>query len=259
MQRPVVLLTDFRDYYDMMFTIYHQEPPVGQPYLNRMMRGGLSRLEQFKLMERHQIPVIPYGYCRVLGLQHRGCWTVLGKLEYSQRAWALQLPARLVVYLDEDAHAGEGKIILSPDDALMQYPNALCSIWYPSKNLRGGVSFRHLQIGKRSWLLRYESPDDWRSNADSDVQVVRENQEGYHSLSPDYPLFAIDYAPSDPDDFDQGGYAIDFNSAPGVRWTGIPDILSASDVYQLISSAMEWGMEARNGQRIEPEASDGAP
>ena len=75
-------------------------------------------------------------------------------------------------------------------------------------------------------MLRYESLDDWRGNADSDVQVVRENEEGYHSISQDYPLFAIDYATSDPDDFDKCGYAIDFNSAQGVRWTGINDILN---------------------------------
>lgn len=35
------------------------------------------------------------------------------------------------------------------------------------------------------------------------------------------------------------GYAIDFNSAPGMKWTGIDELLQPWDVYKLISDFID--------------------
>ncbi|MBY0525585.1 MAG: hypothetical protein K2R98_19425 [Gemmataceae bacterium] len=189
------LHSNFSDYYDYQFDL------DGEVF-ERMGTGGPTRREMFVVMERLGLRVPEYG--RVTDLK--------------------PLWAEVVVYLDERAHCGDGKVRLPLEQAIMQYPQALASCFLPP----GGESIRELHIGNRCFRLRYTSVDDWRSNCgEGDCEVLGEVCLPAYRGKVSHALFAIDFVPC-------GGkeWAVDFNIAPGMRGSGMERIMSASDVVK---------------------------
>lgn len=212
------LVSNFLDYYDHWFDLEGKE-------FKRFTAQGMNREEIFQYLEKTSFTVPLYGTVKHLANQNINIKEV-------------------VVYLDDMAHCGNGKIKLPLEEALKKYPNFLCSEYIETHPLGIAVSYRHLQIGHKSFFLKYASYNDWRSNCgDGDIELL-ESHEYKHSdrfkvIKFPYPLCAIDFVYKD------GIYwAIDFNTSPGIRGSGIENILKPKEVVDLIKQfIIEHGKE----------------
>ena len=217
----IAILSDFIDFYD--HTFYPRG--MADAIWDRRSRNNMSKAEQFLLLEDLGLKVPEHG---TVGEVYS---KLKDKFSYAEAI-------RVVVYLDEFAHRGEGKILAILGDALRKYPHFYCSRFVQSEPSFPGIeyatSYRHLQIGRRSFWLRYSGFGSWMSNHAKEVEVefLFERHEGHGLLSSraPYPVFAIDMVQSGP-----WLYAVDFNTAPGLGGTGIP--LSPQEIYQLVA---EW-------------------
>lgn len=225
------LMSDFRDYYD------HQFDLDGEPF-ERISTSGMGRREML-------------AYLNSIGMTTPEFGTVA---ELAPNGYPL------VVYTDERAHRGEGKAVMLPWDAQEQHPDALAARYYgglttcPLSAYWGQTSkhggehisnrcrsstVRYLTVGRRTWALGYYSMTDWRSNCgEGDVEVLDEITDvgmakRIRQLI-DRPLWAIDTIFSEHHEL-----AVDFNIAPGLRGTGIEDILTATEIVALLKEAVE--------------------
>jgi hypothetical protein len=223
------LNSDFRDYYDFMF--YHD----GETTFDRMMYDRtLCKRDQIRIMQDLGLRTFDIRRCK---------------------HWDFSDDTPMVVYTDDRSHAGSGKQRIDLGQARHKYPNVWSIPWIATSYSNDtSVSHRLLQVGNRAWWLRYEGEGGWQSNhcESTAITVVGEIPSlqryvfDHHiinhrtNLCP-YAMFAIDFViPANrptPTDFVgviESGYAIDFNTAPGMRWTGMEDLLPATEVYRLI-------------------------
>ncbi len=131
-------------------------------------------------------------------------------------------------------------------EALKLYPNIYCSEYI---GYRPGESYRLLQIGERSFWYHYKSANDWRSNC-GEVEIGQPIEIELwwmkfaisHNNPPaavrpiklnDYPIFAIDFI-----DSEIGKLAIDLNTAPGLKYTGMEQLMSPVAIYSEVSKFM---------------------
>lgn len=199
------LVSDFVDYYD------HWLDFSGELFY-RQTRSGMSREEMFRFLQKCGYKVPFFGRINALN--------------------SLAFSGNVVVYTDENAHQGEGKIRTSFQDAWFTYHGCLCAKYIKSNENNTGVSYRHLQIGTWSFLIKMES-DDWRSNyGNVDVHLLRGGKTGYnHRIK--YPLYAIDFVP----DLSGSLYAVDFNVAPKIKDTGVEEFLRPQEAADQIKTA----------------------
>jgi len=197
------LKTNFIDYYDHHFDL-------DGAVFSRMNNEGMNRGQMFGFMRNHGLNTPLYGI--VMHLKH---------------ALYLEDKDRIVVYTNENIHCGEGKLLMTFKEAMEKYPLCLCTEYLNDNPFEYGVSYRHLQIGNKAFWIRYISYNDWRSNCgEGDIEIIDEKP-----IIPikHKPLFGIDFV-------EKAGiyYGIDFNVSPGIRGTGIEDILSPKEVVDLI-------------------------
>lgn len=144
---------------------------------------------------------------------------------------------RVVVYTDETMHQGIGKELLTVEQARAKhYDELLCTFFVDSAGA-SAISRRWLAVGHRVLVFEYESRDDWRSNYDTtDIRFVEELSscpESLRRLMSAYttPIIAIDCVQA------RGTsrwLATDLNLAPGMRGSGIEDIISPAECASLI-------------------------
>lgn len=217
------LKTDFHDYYDHWFDAEGVE-------FERFSRQGRGRREALEYLSDIGLKTPPYGTPREVMVKTNN--------RLLERELELQKDSKyllsVVVYLDENAHRGEGKVLMPLQEALNKYPNHLCTLFIPPIPGKS-VSMRHLQIGKKAFWLRYTSSDDWRSNCGNvEIEVIKQEKDGYHPKI-HYPLFAIDYIANT-----DKMLAVDLNVSPGLKGTGIENILTGKEVAHLISEAINY-------------------
>lgn len=228
------LRSDFDDFYDHWFCPSHEDP---DRVFDRMSRTTMRKRDQFELLEKLEFNTPRHGIVRD--------WV----LTYSFSNFD---SACVVVYTDELAHAGEGKILVSPQLAVKQYPDHYASFYI--KTTSDGIdgvngtaeSYRLLQIGSRNFYLRYRSEGSWQSNSGNDVQIelmerqhIWEFGEREGSLLKGKPLFAIDFVkPLDAN----LSLAIDFNTAPGLKNTGIEETVTSWQIYTWIEQWIRWNL-----------------
>lgn len=225
------LVSDFRDYYDHWFDL------DGEPFF----RDSTSGMDRRTMLD----------FLNSIGMKTP---------EYGTAAELVPNGYPLVVYTDERAHRGEGKEIMLPWDAMERHPDALAARFYggltqcPLSAFWGGTSehgsrhlsdkcrsstVRYLTIGRRTWALGYYSMTDWRSNCgEGGVEVLAEvtDAEMVRGLRAtiNLPLWAIDTIFTEHHEL-----AVDFNIAPGLKGTGIEDLLTAVEVVDLIKRFLE--------------------
>jgi hypothetical protein len=226
----IKLRSDFRDYYDHWFARW-DAPDC--PSFDRWSRTAMTRLEQFELLDKANLDVPVFG--RVGDAEFMEWW-------YDSTNVKRLSQVKAVVYLDELAHRGEGKRLVTLDEAFSHYKDFPYSSFIPTTENpeQDAISYRYLQVGDRAWWLRYRGKGSWLSNyaCETEIKVLSEVfgfwEEGERTrIFGAYPLFAIDFVTW------QGmerKKAIDFNSAPGLRGTGIEDILSAKECFQAIAT-----------------------
>jgi hypothetical protein len=172
----------------------------------------------------------------------------------------------IVVYVDENAHCGEGKILLSAKDAKrMNFlavkaalskgltdlsSNAVTSILKSLKDVTGapepsqsishlkaskyipdfrGVTYRLLNCGDLSCWFRHVSFDDWRSNAgDGDLFELSSGEILFPSFIPENILNPLWAIDFIPQRNDSGVelLAVDFNTAPKIAGTPLAKLAS---------------------------------
>lgn len=198
----IKLKSDFLDYYDHWFD---NEGIV----FERMSRNNLSRSKMFALFDQHQIKTPKHGKVKDLVL-------------------VLDPFTSVVVYLDEFEHQGKGKIRCSLENAMNFYPDNYASQYIPS----GSISYRELFLGDIYCVLKYSSDDVWRSNVGNvEICLAKDPVVIQGKRVFDYPIYAIDYIPHrDEVTGDVEYLAIDLNTSPMVRGTGLEKVCSAEEV-----------------------------
>ena len=216
----IKLVSDFTDYYDHHFDLEGN-------IFRRVTTDGLDRIGILEYLEKLEFTVPVYGTVNSLKLKPDDL---------------------IVVHHNLRAHRGEEKELFLYQDALENYPESLGVKYIPfhadsdiPENTKG-LSWRYLQIGVESFWLQYSSVDDWRSNC-GDCQIklsFRDKTELFSDHQYDdllifkYPLFAVDFVPTK-----DKLYAVDFNIAPGVRGSGVENILNAKEAALSIRTAYE--------------------
>ena len=188
-----------------------------------MSHSGMSRREMFGFLEQIGLKTPPHGTPEQI-------FNTLSEQDKEAEDLGQTHDINffhVVVYLDETAHRGEGKILVPLTEAMQKYPNAFCSLYYQTL-LLGSTSLRYLQIGDKIFWLRYTS-DDWRSNyGNVNIKILSQEKDKFHSKIY-LPLFAVDFIFGP--DFT---WAIDINIAPGVKGTGVENILPAKEAVAAI-------------------------
>lgn len=201
----VYLRSDFSDYYD-----HHFEARLGAPgevCFRRFTTDGEDKPGQWRHLARAGFAVPMWG--TLLSLREK-----------------LDDRDMVVVHLNPHAHRGEGKQLMTFGSAKVTYQgNTLAQRFVGG----GGRSVRWLKVGAMCWELRYSS-GDWRSNVgDVTVEVV-----GERIPFADYPpLAAVDLVKAG-----DALYAVDYNIAPGLRGTGMEDVLKPAEAAGLIKAAI---------------------
>ena len=203
----IKLKSDFIDYYDHWFDL-------DGDIFERMSAGGVNRYKMLTYLKSLKLDVPKFGLVKKLTLYN----TKINKV---------------VVYLNLNSHRGENKLLLDYKEALEKYPNKLATEYIESYN-KYSESMRILQIGNKSISIIYENEDDWRSNYGCNVKtkIINIYDGIYDKIK--YPLYAIDFV------FDKYNnyYAIDFNIAPGIKGTGVENILKPKEVVDKIKESI---------------------
>lgn len=161
-----------------------------------------------------------------------------------------RLGVPLVVYQDELAHCGEGKVLYKgPDDPVRHVTGLLtfCSEYILPFREGYSQSSRKLVVGGYEFGIDYYSSASWMSNVDGTYRV----RCGYFEVDRTrdalpYPMYAIDFVHT----LDRGGnsydVAVDLNVAPGVPMDVVNlvgrDVLTAS----VRKVCEEFGLIGRN-------------
>jgi len=224
----IAIDSDFLDFYDHAFYSRYNADIVWE----RRSRTNMSKRKQFAFLEQQGLATPIHGtVMRVHEKMREGYLhdktffeKCSGKLFY------------VVVYLDEYVHRGLGKLQVPLKLALDHYPHRYCSQFIQTTPSSHAVSYRYLQVGKKSFWLRSTGHDSWMSNHAEkvDVEYLCTNEDMF-KFTVGYPVFAIDFIPG------KVLYAIDFNTAPGLKDTGIP-LKDPHEIYELID---EWYRERR--------------
>ena len=177
------------------------------PYLNER---DITRREMFAKLEKLGIQTVPNGIVKDL----------LSKYDPE---------FGLVVYTDETAHMGHGKIWVTSEQALSDYPNAWASLFIPP----AGKAIRHFQFGSRSFTIPFQSFDDWRCQRGETTYSYCVPGSRYEHLFPEilpYPYFAIDFIPGT-------DMATDFQFVPGTTNDRLDNWMSPRDMYRALQEA----------------------
>lgn len=224
------LESDFRDYYDHVF--YNSLDLSLSGIFYRIANNpdfSLPKRRQFQYLESAGFRVLKHGLVKDVATENN----------------------KVVVYIDEYIHQGQGKDLLDGSFALSIHPEKYCSEYIGHSF---GKSCRYLQIGDRSFVYWYQSSDDWKSNT-GEVEISTPVEHDFwddphetaliggekRSRQRDivfqhWAMFAIDLVPVSNTKL----AAIDLNTAPGLKWTGMEDLMSPMDVYNAIKAF--WGM-----------------
>lgn len=201
--KPIKLISDFRDYYDHHFCSSFHTDVIEY---RRMSREGLKRSDMFEFFKSLGLKTPRYGLVK-------------------------ELPEveAFVIYIDEQAHSGDGKVLVHNRFANIKYYN-----YFASEFVFGtcSISYRYLCIGKKSFWLKYTSNDLWRSNCGYvEISLLSEEEipKNININITEYPLYAIDFIYNNKEIL-----AIDFNIAPEIKGTGVDKFLNAKDIYKEI-------------------------
>lgn len=224
----IKLVSDFTDYYDHWFD-QEIEPKVmsGEDFdiFRRVSTTGLPRRECLQLLLSHGYDVPAFGEVTSL----------LSKTRKPSHLHTIQKVSdectHLVVYTDEKAHCGDGKVLVTREEALAKYPEHWAMEYIPEPK---GVSWRYLQFGYERFWLEYRSNEDWRSNRGDTIwcEVFCREEPLLHPTIT-MPLFAIDFVPG------KKFWAVDFNIAPGTRGSGIERMLPPKLAHETLVRAYQ--------------------
>jgi hypothetical protein len=177
------------------------------PYLDAR---NVPRRDMFKSLESLGVETVPNGIVEELLARHDPAFGV-------------------VVYTDELAHMGNGKLWLSAKQALREYPKAWASLFIPP----AGQAIRHFQFGSRSFTMPFQTFDDWRCQKGESTYSYCVPGSRYEHLFPEvfpYPYFAIDFIPGT-------DMATDFQLVPGMTGDRLENWMTPREMYRALQEA----------------------
>ena len=207
------LQSDFVDYYDHHFDL------EGVPF-KRFAKTSRTRENDLLLLRDAGFCVPWFGKVKQYSL-----------LCNAPNVW-------VVVYDDLCAHCGEGKRLVRSTELAKEEPDKFCSFYVPAEQT---YHVRLLAVGDWKAVLRYASDHVWMSNR-GEVQVELLQYGEFcdprleriqHWLSE--PLVAVDGRYSDAGEL----MAFDLNTAPGLKGSGIEDVLKPNEVVEQIKRFFE--------------------
>jgi hypothetical protein len=215
--RPVVLKSNFTDYYDEYFDSPSSISPL---VFSRVTNQGMKRSEILEFLTRNGFSVPKYGPVKQVG------------------KWAPHLrdSQLVVVYLDEESHRGENKLLMPVGEALAKHPDCLAAefLGASTDSSRG---LRLVQVGMKFFWVELMSSNDWRSSSGQVTTAIKKHGSGQQTRL-FYPLFAIDFVPVNISG-NEIRYAVDFSSAPLVGEHGMQDLLApevaAQEIKQMVN------------------------
>ena len=225
----VAIKSDFIDFYDHAFSPRHSADFVWE----RNSRNDMSKREQFEFLDQLGFKTPEHGTVAEVHKKLRFRFPGFDDSMFELFANTVEV----VIYLDEYAHRGEGKTLTTLADGFREHPHLYCSRYirgdFPFPDAPYATSYRRLQVGSRSYFLKYTGYGSWMSNHAPEVEVevlieLGEDSDGSLTSRVPYPVFAIDFVR-------QGSwlYAIDFNTAPGM--SGLDLGLKPEDIYHLVA------------------------
>lgn len=225
---PVKLISDFHDYYDHFFD------NSSEMVFHRKTTTGPNRFEMFKLLNMVGFPTPKYGIVSEIRKElidkFDGGEEQFNEMKYDEFV-------EVVVYTDIRAHAGDGKVKTTLKEANEKYPECLAAQFIPTPGNSSSYksrSERLLVVGDRICYMEFLSSDDWRSNC-GEVTMNKTYMpvfgNGISGIK--IPLYAIDFVVNGKERF-----AVDFNTAPGIKGTPAEDMLSPQDVAAQIKKVI---------------------
>ncbi len=215
--RPVVLRSDFTDYYDDYFDSPKSVSPL---VFERYTNTGMSRSEILGFLSRNGFSVPKFGKLKDVG------------------KWAPHLrdSQLVVVYLDEASHRGENKLLMTVTSALRTHPQCLAAEFMgTSKDSSQGL--RLVQVGHKYFWLDQKSSNDWRASTGKVTTTIKKSGCGLQT-NLFFPLFAIDFVPVNFSG-NETLFAVDFSAAPIVGEYGMDEILApetaALEIKQMVN------------------------
>lgn len=198
------------------------------------MRTGnnkdLTRAEIYKLFSRVGYPTPLNGLVSEVTPVLMGKEGGLGDRSLQQGPYK---EPQVVVYLTPTATAGKDMILIPAQDALERFPGNYCSEYLHGGDNNSSSAIRLLQVGRRRWLLKCQSEDDWRANAGKcEVTVMFEQEQEYEEEMP-FPVWAVDFIQIGR----RGMMAVDLNLTPSLD--PIKDILDFGEIQELIAEAQK--------------------
>ncbi len=137
---------------------------------------------------------------------------------------------KVVVYTDPKKHRGEGKILMSSNDAMITYPTNLCSAYNEDSF---GVTNKFLQIGKRRFRIIVENTEPLKEGRAISIDEIAPE----YNFNLRLPIFSIDYIST------SGGLlAVDFNIIQELKHLNIQNILKPEIVVaEIYESIIKYG------------------
>ena len=207
LKAPLCIKSDFTDYYDNLSS------DKGIIY-NRMISDVKQRGSALK-------------YLRSLGVK---------TLEIKQVSNFSYLDGLLVVYTDPKKHNGQGKKLMSYEEAIAHYSNYPASKYLDDNK---GITVKVLQIGQRRFNLTFKKED--KSLTEGALIAINEMTPAYNMLI-GLPIFSIDYVASGCE-----MVATDFNEVENLKRLNIDKYISSEDICnEIINSLYTYNKVERN-------------
>lgn len=213
METLIRLTSDFKDYYDVEFE--KREPEIKKALQEKQRVYSYDRcrsnfISRAKELKRLGIPTIP--------------------IKAANQFAADPSAETLLVYTDATLHNGEGKLVVSNQDAQTTYPNLPARRFVPISET-GGFTLKCLQVGKRRFKILLWSDQNTLKYKVYSIEEI----EPLYNRSYRYPIFSIDYLPTK-----DGLMVIDFNSVENLGNLGLEKYMTSDDVYKEIVSYYEY-------------------
>lgn len=139
----------------------------------------------------------------------------------------ISLDGNILVYTNPKLHNGEGKKIMTVDEAIQSYNNCIASKFY--ENATNTVKF--LQIGKRRFTLYFEKDNPF-DLSNGKLVDIRESISEYNRLI-GLPILSIDYI-----DVNGEMIATDFNEVENLEKLGLQEFLRPEDIIKEIKDSL---------------------
>lgn len=187
--------SDFCDYYDHLA---FSEDTIAK--YKRINKNNLTKGSAIAYMKQLGIMTIHIGTVNELSVLHN----------------------KLVVYTEPNKHGGDGKVLMSSQDAKMTYPNYLASPYYEDT---AEITNKFLQIGKRRFRLVIENKNVFKFGKLLAIDEISSE----HNYIVALPIFSIDYVSTK-----YGMLACDFNNVENLASIGLKNIINPSDIINEI-------------------------